>query len=51
MFLVAMGSHADDIVGDYFETEDWGALEDAETEPELNAPAPAPHESRSPSAG
>ena len=45
MFFVAMGSHADDIVGDYFEAEDWGALDDtdAEREPELDLPPP--HES------
>jgi hypothetical protein len=36
-----MGSHADDIVGDYFETEDWAALVEGEAEPEaLNPPAP-----------
>ena len=33
------GSHAEDIVGDYFESEDWAALaEDAE--PELELPPP-----------
>jgi hypothetical protein len=46
-----MGSHADDIVGEYFEAEDWGALEDPETEPELDAPATSPHESHTTSAG
>jgi len=34
------GSHADDIVGDYFESEDWGALVDAESEPEMDPPTP-----------
>jgi hypothetical protein len=35
----AMGSHADDIVGEYFESEDWAALADeAEAEPELETP-------------
>jgi hypothetical protein len=37
MFFVAMGSHADDIVGEYFDTEDWGTLDD-EPEPELDLP-------------
>ena len=37
-----MGSHADDIVGDYFESEDWGTLDDAdEPDSELDAP-PSP---------
>ena len=33
-----MGSHADDIVGDYFEAEDWAALADPEADPELELP-------------
>jgi hypothetical protein len=33
------GSHAEDIVVDYFETEDWAALDDAESEPDLELPA------------
>jgi hypothetical protein len=33
------GSHADDIVGEYFEAEDWAALVDAEADPELEPPA------------
>jgi hypothetical protein len=33
-----MGSHADDIVGDYFETEDWAALVEGEAEPEELTP-------------
>jgi hypothetical protein len=37
-----MGSHADDIVGDYFETEDWGKLDDVEDEPELDLPPSPP---------
>jgi len=45
MFLVAMGSHADDIVGDYFEAEDWDALVEEESEPELELPPLPPHES------
>jgi len=36
------GSHADDIVGEYFESEDWGALVDPESDPELDAPAMSP---------
>ena len=36
------GSHADDIVGEYFEAEDWAALVDAEAEPELEPPAAPP---------
>jgi hypothetical protein len=43
-----MGSHADDIVGDYFETEDWGSLVDAEADPELElppSPPPSPRQS------
>jgi hypothetical protein len=36
------GSHADDIVGDYFEAEDWAALDDAESDPELDSPPPQP---------
>ena len=36
------GSNADDIVGEYFESEDWGALVDAESDPELDTPATAP---------
>jgi hypothetical protein len=30
------GSHADEIVGDYFESEDWAALDDAEPDSELD---------------
>ena len=37
MFVGAMGSHADDIVGDFFETGEWGSLDD-EPEPELDLP-------------
>ena len=39
------GSNAEDIVGDFFEDEDWGALNDAEAEPNLDLPPlppPAP---------
>jgi hypothetical protein len=32
------GSHAEDIVVDYFEGEDWAALDDAEAEPDLDLP-------------
>ena len=40
---VAMpGSNADDIIGDYFEGEDWGALDEPEAEPDLDAPPAAP---------
>ena len=40
------GSHADEIVGDYFESDDWaGKLgEDAESEPELDLPPLPPSE-------
>jgi hypothetical protein len=31
------GSHADDIVGEYFESEDWAAIVDATADPELAA--------------
>lgn len=43
MFFVAMGSHADDIVGEYFDTEDWGPLDD-EPEPELDLPPLPPRD-------
>ena len=33
------GSRADDIVGDYFESEDWAALADADDEPDVDPPA------------
>jgi hypothetical protein len=38
------GSHADDIVGDFFESDEWGELveEEAEPDPEL-PPLPPPH--------
>jgi hypothetical protein len=36
------GSNADDIVGEYFESEDWGALVDPEADPELDTPPTAP---------
>ena len=36
------GSHADDIVGDYFESEDWAALDDPEADPELDSPPVQP---------
>lgn len=32
------GSHAEDIVVDYFETEDWGAFDDDDAEPDLELP-------------
>jgi hypothetical protein len=42
MFFVAMGSHADDIVGNYFDAEDWEALVDEgpgeKPGPELDLP-------------
>jgi hypothetical protein len=36
------GSNAEDIVGDYFEGEDWDTLIDAEAEPDLELPPPGP---------
>ena len=36
------GSHADDIVGEYFEGDEWAELEDAEGEPELDVPPAQP---------
>ena len=43
------GSHADEIVGDYFESEDWTALIDGDLEPEFDAPSlPAPVGRQSP---
>jgi hypothetical protein len=38
------GSNAEDIVGDYFEEEDWDALIDAEVEPDLDLPPLPPPE-------
>ena len=34
------GSHADEIVGDYFEADDWAEklMDDGETEPDLDLP-------------
>jgi hypothetical protein len=32
------GSHAEDIVVDYFETEEWAVLDEAEAEPDLDLP-------------
>jgi hypothetical protein len=34
------GSHAEEIVVDHFEGEDWSALVDADSEPELDLPVP-----------
>jgi hypothetical protein len=36
------GSHADDIVGEYFEEDEWADLEDAEAEPDLDVPPVPP---------
>jgi hypothetical protein len=38
------GSHADDIVGEFFESDDWGNLagEDEEDDPELDPPPQRP---------
>jgi hypothetical protein len=40
------GSHAEDIVGDFFDSDDWGELVDGEGEPELDLPPlpPSPPE-------
>ena len=34
------GSHADEIVGDYFDTDDWAEklMDDTETEPDVDLP-------------
>ena len=32
------GSHAEEILVGYFEAEDWAALDDAESEPDLDLP-------------
>jgi hypothetical protein len=41
------GSHAEEIVGDYFESDDWGEqlVDDSEAEPDLDLPPlpPPPH--------
>jgi len=42
------GSHADEIVGDYFESEDWTGLIDGDLEPELDVPPPSPAGRQSP---
>jgi hypothetical protein len=42
------GSRAEDILGDYFEADDWAEVGDAGTEPELDLPplpTPGTHES------
>jgi len=46
MFSGAMtGSRAEDIVGDYFEGDDWADLVDADAEPDLELPPlPSPGE-------
>ncbi len=46
MSITMPGSHADDIVGDYFDSEDWAALVEAEPDSELELdPPPVPPES------
>jgi hypothetical protein len=40
------GSHAEDIVGDFFESDDWGELVDAEAEPDLELPPLPPSRGR-----
>jgi len=43
------GSHAEEIVVDYFESGDWSAVIDADTEPELDLPPlPPPRPSATP---
>jgi hypothetical protein len=42
------GSHAEEIVVDYFEAEDWAALDDAESEPDLDLPPVPPPVRRPP---
>jgi hypothetical protein len=39
------GSHADEIVGEYFESEDWTGLIDGDLEPEIDVP-PLPSPAR-----
>jgi len=44
------GSHADEIVGDYFESEDWAALIDGDAKPELDVAPLWPPATREPAA-
>jgi hypothetical protein len=41
---VVSGSHAEEIVGDFFESDDWAEFENAESEPDLELPPLPPHE-------
>ena len=36
------GWHAEDIVVDYFESEDWAALDESDAEPDVDSDAPEP---------
>ena len=40
------GSHAEEIVVDYFEAEDWALLDDADAEPDLDPPPLPPPAAR-----
>ena len=40
-----MPGHAEDIVNDYFEGDEWAELDDADTEPESELPS-LPHAAR-----
>ena len=41
---VVSGSHAEEIVGDFFESDDWAEFENVESEPDLELPPLPPHE-------
>jgi hypothetical protein len=38
------GSRAEDIIGDFFESDDWGELVEPEGEPDVELPATPPPE-------
>jgi hypothetical protein len=38
------GSNAEDIVGDFFESDEWGELADADADPDLELPPQPPPE-------
>jgi hypothetical protein len=44
LFEEMTGSHADDIVGDFFESDEWGELVEGDEEPDLELPPVPPPE-------